>query len=452
MKADVFISYAMADRRFAEQVCEHLEGEQLRCWIAPRDMVPGEDWSRTLVEAIDSVSVLVVVLSPQTSGSRHVPREVEQADRNGRLIIPIFAEDCELHGQLAYYLDGLHAIRERATQDALSDLALAVQSAIARIRAGAGQPLTRNKALDDEDYVALARAICRNIRDQISGLATLEDARTIEEPVHGKEVKFIDLACNRAARSAIAQWESRHAASVSLMGEDLDETFPAITDRPIICVLDSLDGTQHWLRGKNLYCTALSIFERGDIPGDTFRLRVSAIQRPDGALLVAREDLRATYIDGRLPPLRLSLRTAAKETRTAHVCTVSRRPDQYRILVRHLAAGSPFAGLYTFGGNPALSDLALGAYDAVFQPDASSIGDSQAIWDWLPGGHIFSRAGGCILSLDGSPLDVVAAAERSINEGDGHYPYVAAPTPELAQSIAHWLALATGSPPSAATP
>ena len=99
-----------------------------------------------------------------------------------------------------------------------------------------------------------------------------------------------------------------------------------------------------------------------------------------------------------------------------------------------------FSGLYTFGGNPALADLALGGYDAVFQPDASSIGDSQLIWDWLPGGHIFLRAGGCILALDGSPLDVVGAAERSINRGDGHYPYVAAHTPQLATRIVNWLA------------
>lgn len=440
MTMDVFISYATVDRSFADSVCARLEEDRLTCWIAPRDMRPGQDWSQALVKAIDSVSVLVVVLSSATSRSRHVPREVEQADRKGKVIIPIHVEDCDLSGQLAYYLDGIHAIRGMSHDDALEALVRAIHSTLDAIQNDAIPQVVRSKGVNDDDYVALARAVCRNVREQISELATTEDALTIAEPVHGKEVKFIDIACNRAARKAIAQWEARHATRVHLMGEDIDEAFPAATDLPVVCVLDSLDGTQHWLRGKNLYCTALSIFERAAAPDATLRLRVSAIQQPDGTLLIAREDARAAYVDGRSSPLQLNVQHAATDMHSSHVCTVSRRPDHYRILVHHLASGSPFSGLYTFGGNPALADLALGAYDAVFQPDASSIGDSQLIWDWLPGGHIFLRAGGCILALDGSPLDVVGAAEHAINRGNGHYPYVAAHTPQLAARIVDWLA------------
>jgi fructose-1,6-bisphosphatase/inositol monophosphatase family enzyme len=440
MTTDIFISYATVDRLFAEHVCLSLEAEHHRCWIAPRDLIPGQDWSRALVEAINSVSVLVVVLSSQTSRSKHVQREVEQADRNGKVIIPICVEDFELSGQLAYYLDGIHAIRGKSGQDPLDELIKAVQTALNGLQKGDVTPVIQKKHVNDEDYIALARSICRNIHEQLGEMATNEDALTIAEPVHGKQVMFIDLACNRVARRSISQWETRHATNVYLMGEDIDESFPASTDFPVVCVLDSLDGTQHWLRRKNLYCTALSIFERTAVPASPFRLRVSAIQQPDGTLLIAREDSRAAYVDGRSKPIQLNVRNAAVEMRNSHVCTVSRRPDHYRVLLHHLASGSPFSGLYTFGGNPALADLTLGAYDAVFQPDASFLGDSQPIWDWLPGGHIFLRSGGCILAIDGSPLDVVDAAERSINTGGGHYPYVASHTKELATAIAHWLA------------
>jgi fructose-1,6-bisphosphatase/inositol monophosphatase family enzyme len=440
MTTDVFISYATVDRRFADEICLRLEAEHLKCWIAPRDMTPGQDWSKALVEAINSVSMLVVVISSQTCSSRHVPREVEQADRSGKVIIPIWTEDCELSGQLAYYLDGLHAIRGKSGQDSVDELVRAAQTTLDGLQTGAVAPVIQTKQVSDDDYVALARAICRNIREQIGEMATNEDAITIAEPVHGKQVKFIDLACNRAARKAVSQWETRHATSVHLVGEDFVEAFPVNTDLPVVCVLDSLDGTQHWLRGKNLYCTALSIFARTDAPSSPFRLRVSAIQQPDGALLIAREDFRAAYVDGRSRPILLNVSNAAEDMKSAHVCTVSRRPDHYRVLIRHLASGSPFSGLYTFGGNPALADLALGSYDAVFQPDASAAGDSQPIWDWLPGGHILLRAGGRIVALDGSPLDVVSAAESSINTGGGHYPYVAAHTMQLATAIARWLA------------
>ena len=439
MTTDVFISYATFDRHFADTVCSHLEADHLKCWIAPRDIVPGQDWSRALVEAINSVNILVVVLSSHTSGSKHVSREVEQADRNGKTLVPIYAEDCELSGQLAYYLDGVHAIRGQSAQDSIDQLARAIHTTLAGSQGGTVTPVVQRKQVNDEDYVALARAICRSIHEQLSGMVTDEDAFTIAEPIHGKQVKFIDLACNRAARGAISQWESRHSTHVSLMGEDIEEKFPVRTNHPVVCVLDSLDGTQHWLRGKNLYCTALSIFARSEVHDNPFRLRVSAIQQPNGTLLIAREDVHAAYVDGQNNPLLLNVANAAKEMNSAHVCTVSRRPNHYRILIRHLMSGSPFSGLYTFGGNPALADLALGAYDAVFQPDASSIGDNQSIWDWLPGGHILSRAGGYIIVLDGSPLDVVNAAEHSINTGGGHYPYVAAHTAQLAAAIAQWL-------------
>lgn len=38
---DVFISYAAADKPVADAACATLESRKIRCWIAPRDVVPG---------------------------------------------------------------------------------------------------------------------------------------------------------------------------------------------------------------------------------------------------------------------------------------------------------------------------------------------------------------------------------------------------------------------------
>ena len=40
--ARVFISYASQDKAVAEAVCQALEKAGVACWIAPRDVVPGE--------------------------------------------------------------------------------------------------------------------------------------------------------------------------------------------------------------------------------------------------------------------------------------------------------------------------------------------------------------------------------------------------------------------------
>lgn len=40
---DVFISYASSDKPVADAVCAALEQRGIRCWIAPRDILPGLD-------------------------------------------------------------------------------------------------------------------------------------------------------------------------------------------------------------------------------------------------------------------------------------------------------------------------------------------------------------------------------------------------------------------------
>ena len=221
---------------------------------------------------------------------------------------------------------------------------------------------------------------------------------------------------------------------VSLGGEDLPLKLPVNKEAPILCLLDSIDGTQHWIRSKNLYCTALTLFTQDQ--SAKYRLRVSMVQSPDGTIVLAREDNSVAQIDGHPSPLRIGHDTVS-EVADAHVCTVCRRPDHYRILAPLLANGSPFSGLYTFGGNPALVDLAFGRFDAVFQPDAAE--DGQPIWDWLPGLHIAQRAGCTVLSSDETPFDVVQVAETVIALGDSERSYIAAANHNLAREIAAWL-------------
>jgi len=439
MTADVFISHAHGDYGLAEKVCDFLERAGIGCWIAPRNMTPGLNWSDSLAKAIDRVKLLVVIVSPDACDSRHVAREVERADSKGKRLIPFLAEECTLKGSLEYYLSSLHQIRYDQTDSNMTILVDCVREALHN-DSHEIEPAAREKErISDNDLIALGLSVCRNVHEELVPEVAPEDAQTIAEVVHGKEVKFVDLACNRSARRAVSRWENRHGVSVLLVGEDLDEVFPPQSRPPIVCCLDSLDGTQHWLRSKNLYCTALSIFTRGDAEDSPYDLRLSMIQEADGRIVFACEDEKGAFVEEVSSPLHVPNNVVTDVSR-AHVCTVCRRPDHYRVLNPLLAQGVPFAGLYTFGGNPVLVDLAFGKYDAVFQPDASQIGDSQPLWDWLPGGHIAYRSGCCFLTVDGSELDVVRAAQDAINQGSSDYPYVAATNHTLAVAIVDWLA------------
>ncbi|MGO9039968.1 MAG: toll/interleukin-1 receptor domain-containing protein, partial [Steroidobacteraceae bacterium] len=49
----VFVSYASADAGIAEQACAALEAAGVPCWIAPRDVRPGDPYAAAIVEAIN---------------------------------------------------------------------------------------------------------------------------------------------------------------------------------------------------------------------------------------------------------------------------------------------------------------------------------------------------------------------------------------------------------------
>jgi TIR domain len=69
--ADVFIKYASPDGGVADAVCGALERDGLICWVAPRDVVPGEFYADAIVREIDAAQVIVLVLSKDMRTGDH---------------------------------------------------------------------------------------------------------------------------------------------------------------------------------------------------------------------------------------------------------------------------------------------------------------------------------------------------------------------------------------------
>lgn len=88
----VFISYANLDLEAAEALCAGLESRQLDCWMAPRDILPGDDWGSAIVSAIESCRLMVLVFSYRAKVSPQVRREVAHAARRD-LPIVVFRMD-----------------------------------------------------------------------------------------------------------------------------------------------------------------------------------------------------------------------------------------------------------------------------------------------------------------------------------------------------------------------
>jgi fructose-1,6-bisphosphatase/inositol monophosphatase family enzyme len=300
----------------------------------------------------------------------------------------------------------------------------------------------KKQNISDDDLIALGRSICWDIREELSAAIVEEDNETIAEPKPGQLVKYIDLACNKRARRVVSKWEKKHNCRVHLTGEDIAPVAPSSELSEVICCLDSLDGTQHWLGRRNLYCTAITFLLQDENDRSDYHLRVSVIQNAAGTIYIAREDKAAAFIDGQDKPLSISFNKSFSLS-NAQVCTVCRRPGHYKVLVKHLRNGSPFSGLYSFGGNPILAELATGYYDAVFQPNAFDTNDNPPLWDWLPGGHIAQRSGCYITDINGNEMILPDLAKEYLQKKDINIAYIAAKNLELAKEIANWLRFST---------
>lgn len=108
MAHDVFISHSAQDKPVADTVCAALEAAHLRCWIAPRDIVPGQDWPEAIVEAIAASRVMVLVFSSHADQSQQITREVERAVAKGVSVIPFRIEDVVPTRSLEYLIGPLH--------------------------------------------------------------------------------------------------------------------------------------------------------------------------------------------------------------------------------------------------------------------------------------------------------------------------------------------------------
>ena len=180
----VFISYASQDKAVADAVCKHLESAGLACWIAPRDVTPGEFYAESIVHAIDSAKVAVLVLSQHTTDSQHVLREIERATSKRHHVVAFRTDTAPLPAGLEYFLNTSQWLDASATgvHRALPKLLDAVRSAIAQspaaARTDAGRSTTSRMSQSQRGILVALAALHRDhSRIRHGGQALAVEAR-----------------------------------------------------------------------------------------------------------------------------------------------------------------------------------------------------------------------------------------------------------------------------------
>ena len=108
MAHETFISHSSQDKIVADAITAALEQAGIRCWIAPRDIRPGDSWGGAIVTGIEQSRVMVVIFSAKSNDSKQVMREVERAVQNDVVVVPFRIEDVKPTKDMEYFLSSTH--------------------------------------------------------------------------------------------------------------------------------------------------------------------------------------------------------------------------------------------------------------------------------------------------------------------------------------------------------
>jgi TIR domain len=93
VSAPIFISFSSKDQEIAETIYQALEARSLDCWIAVRDVPPGENFQEAIVRALRAARVMVLVFTSNANNSDEVKKELVLAGRHRVTVVPVRVED-----------------------------------------------------------------------------------------------------------------------------------------------------------------------------------------------------------------------------------------------------------------------------------------------------------------------------------------------------------------------
>jgi TIR domain len=98
----VFISYASVDQGVAETICDALQARGHPCWIACRSIGPGENFQESIVRAIRSARVMLLIFTGNANNSEEIKKELVLAGRHRVTVLPVRVEDVVPNDAFAY--------------------------------------------------------------------------------------------------------------------------------------------------------------------------------------------------------------------------------------------------------------------------------------------------------------------------------------------------------------
>lgn len=117
MQERIFVSYSTNDAPLANKVVEYLESNGRRCWIAPRDIASGLDYSDVITNALKECSVVVLVFSRHSAASQFVKKEITLAVSFNKRILPLRISQVDISGGWHFLLNNVQWIEATSSPE-----------------------------------------------------------------------------------------------------------------------------------------------------------------------------------------------------------------------------------------------------------------------------------------------------------------------------------------------
>jgi biopolymer transport protein ExbD len=108
MAHKVFICHSSIDKLVADAACAALEAQRIPCWIAPRDVLPGMEYGKAIIQALSDCEIVLLIFSSHANHSGQVRREIERAVSKEKIILPFRIENVLPSDAMEFALGNTH--------------------------------------------------------------------------------------------------------------------------------------------------------------------------------------------------------------------------------------------------------------------------------------------------------------------------------------------------------
>ena len=111
MSAEIFISYARADRDRVLPIAERLRKAGVTYWLDEGNIQGATLWGKEIVEAIRNAKLFVLFATEASFESKNVAKEVAIASEWEKQILPVYLERVQVPDTLHYQLAGIQQVK-----------------------------------------------------------------------------------------------------------------------------------------------------------------------------------------------------------------------------------------------------------------------------------------------------------------------------------------------------